>query len=137
MGSPKHGSRLLQRILRENALDRRTAIAKEFHAVQDALVADRGGVDNCTAAERILIERAAALTLICRAIEAWAFKVGVLNDAGTLSPPLLKGYTSHASALQRTLATLGIAPDKVERLPDVRAYLQAAAEAAPAEDDAA
>src|SRR5262245_52961442 len=115
-GQPRHAARLLQRVLRENALDKRTGVAKEFHALQDALAADRGGWSNCTAAEKILIERASALTLIVRAIEHWAFKTGVIDRAGTLSPPLLKGYTSHVGALQRTLATLGTRVDIAERL---------------------
>jgi hypothetical protein len=127
MAATKHGARLLEKVLRANQLDRRTNTAKEFHALQEALAADRGGWDHCTAGEKMLIERAASLCLICRAIERWALTHGIVDQAGTLSPPLFKGYTSHASALQRTLATLGLRPDVVERLPDVREYLERAA----------
>lgn len=114
---------MLERILRENALDRRTGTAQRYYGLQDALIADRGGEAHCTAAERILIERAASLALICRTIEHYVIRCGILDPTGVLTPVLAKGYTSHAMALQRTLQTLGIRPDKVERLPNVSELL--------------
>jgi len=117
-GKLKHGSRALERLLRENALDRRTKTAQQYHALQDALAEDRGGWGNCTAAEKILIERTAALTLVCRTIELFVIKRGILDAAGMLAPVLAKGYTSHAAALTRALVALGLRPDLVERLRD-------------------
>lgn len=55
-----HGGRALSRLLRRNGLDKRTAVALEYHSVQDALAADRGGWENTTAGEKILIEAADA-----------------------------------------------------------------------------
>lgn len=123
----KHGARALSRHLAAGSLDGRTWVARALAAIGDALADDRGGWTNVTAAERLLIERCAAETLFLRAIEAWALRQLELivndGDGPRLLAPLAKGYTSHLSALTRALQALGIRPDKVERLPDLREYL--------------
>lgn len=124
---PKHSARALARHLAAGTLDRRTWIARELEGVAGDLEADRGGRENCTAAERLLIERAAASTLILRAIEAWVFTqpaIVVGKRKPQLLGPLAKGYTSHLATLTRALTALGLRPDKVARLPDLGEYLE-------------
>ncbi len=135
---PKHGARALSRRVTANALDRRTGIARDFHGHQDGLAADRGGWGHTSAAERMAIEVAAMEMVILRALFTWAVKQPSIITEGADGPrligPLAKGFTSHAGALTRALATLGMRPDPIERLPDLRSYLEqqaANAKAAP------
>ena len=109
---PKSGARALARHLAAGSLDRRTGIARDFYALQGALVADRGGEETVSTAERILIELAAAELLIVRSIFAYAARQPSLivetDEGPRLIGPLAKGYTSHAGTLTRTLAALGL-----------------------------
>jgi hypothetical protein len=117
----------LARLLASNALDRRTGIARDFHGAQDALVADRGGWEHTTTAEKMLVELAAMELLIVRSIFIWAARqpsfVTDTPDGPRLLGPLQKGFTSHAGTLARTLVALGLRPDKVDRLPSLQEYL--------------
>jgi hypothetical protein len=122
-GTVKSGSRALERILRDHgrSLDRRTGTAKEFYQIVDALTDERGGAARLSVGEQLLIERAASLVVICRAVERYVLREGVLNN-GQLAPVLAKNYTSYAEVLRRTLLALHVRPDVVERLPDVSDY---------------
>lgn len=128
----RHGPRALERRIKQNALDGRSRTAKALAEVGDALAGDRGGWSNVTAAERLLIERVAAETLFCRAIESWALRQPEIitsnGDGPKLLAPLAKGYTSHLGALTRALQALGLRPDKVDRLPSLQEYLETKAE---------
>lgn len=139
---PRDGSRLLQRVLNENALDQRTQTARALRAIRDDLAADAGGWDHVTSRERLLIERCAAQALIVAAIEAHVFgQPSVIGQDGALLPSLAKGYTAHVQSLARMLTSLGLRPDRADRTPDLQTYMQerkraaeAAATAMPAAD---
>ncbi|MGH7788224.1 MAG: hypothetical protein ACRERC_15245 [Candidatus Binatia bacterium] len=133
---PKHAGRALARAFASlNKLDKRTGLVRDFHAAQDALAADRGGWDNVTNGERVAIEVAAAELIITRAIFAWAIQQQSIITEGEDGPrllgPLAKGFTSHTAQLVRTLAALGLRPDRADKAPDLGSYLAARA-AAPA-----
>jgi hypothetical protein len=127
MPTKKHGGRMLQRVLAQNAIDGRTNIAKDFYGAQDGLAADRGGWSNTTTAEKALIEVAAMELVIIRAIFGWAVRQPSMVTDTTEGPrllgPLAKGLTSHVGALTRALGALGVRPDKVERLADLGTLL--------------
>lgn len=121
---PKDASRLLERVLRENSLDQRTATAKALRALRDDLAADAGGWENVTSRERLLIERCAAQALIIGAIEAHVFnQPSVITADGALLPSLLNGYVTHVQSLSRMLQALGLRPDRAAKLPDLATYL--------------
>ncbi len=110
---PKHAGRLLDRVLKENRLDRRTQTARMLDSVANDLAAERGGWQRVSAGEEIAIRRIAFLTLLCSSIESWALQQpgGVIAE-GKLLGPLAKGYATHQANLVRTLAVVGIRPDR-------------------------
>jgi hypothetical protein len=124
---PKHGARALARLLSSNALDKRTGIARDFYAVQDALAEDRGGWEHTSNGERIVFEVIANEVVILRSLFSWAAtQPSIVVDTAEgprLLGPLQKGFTSHAGSLVRALALLGVKPDKVDRLPRLEDYL--------------
>ena len=123
---PKHGARLFARLFEQNAVDGRTGPAKLMGGVADDLASDRGGWKYCTAAEEIAIRRAAFLTVLCASIENWVLHNGPISD-GELVSVIRKGYGTHQQNLIRTLALLGLRPDRMERLPSLAEYLEARA----------
>lgn len=139
---PKHGARALARHLAAGTLDGRTWIAKTLKEQRDQLAADRGcfrptadaaeaarchdgTCAHLSAAERMLLDRCAAATLICSTIEGHVFAAAdrLVDDAGELLPILRKGYVSHVQSLSRMLQALGLRPDRGERVPDLASYL--------------
>lgn len=117
-----HGAKLFARLFEQNALDGRTGPAKLLSAVADDLANDRGGWEHCTAAEEIAIRRAAFLTILCATIENWVLQNGPITD-GELVSVVRKGYGTHQQNLMRTLALLGLRPDRAEQLPSLQEYL--------------
>jgi hypothetical protein len=118
---PKHGARQLERLLKSNGLDRRTLTGRHHRELIDALAAERGGWGNLTVGERLLIERAASLALICRTIETYVFNAGVMQG-NELAPVLARGFATYSENLRRCLLALGLKPDVVERLEDIDAH---------------
>jgi hypothetical protein len=122
---PKHGARALARHLASGTLDKRTGIARDFYAIQDALAEERGG--HVSTGERVLFEIVATELLICRSIFAWVARqpsiIDETPDGPRLLGPLAKGYTSHASSLTRAVQALGLRPERVERLPSLQEYI--------------
>jgi hypothetical protein len=105
----KHTGRALARHLAANTLDGRTWIAKQVKEIRDDLAQDKGGWERCSAAEKILIERAAALSVIVQSIEWWVFgQQGVVTPDGELLSVLRKGHATHVANLARILAALGL-----------------------------
>jgi hypothetical protein len=119
-GTVKHASRALEKLLRDRgrSLDRRTTTGKEYFGIIDALADERGGAARLSVGEQLLIERAATLVCICRAVERYVLTTGIL-DGGQLVPVLVKGYATHSENLRRALLALGLRPDVVARLRDV------------------
>jgi hypothetical protein len=105
-----------------------------LRAIATELAEDRGGWEHCTTGERILIERCAAVTLLCSSIEAHVFKGnGPVTPNGELLSVLRKGYISHFAALTRALTELGLRPERANQ-PRVPSIAQFMAERARAKD---
>lgn len=122
----KHGLKALEARLKNDTLDGRSQTARMLRTIAEDLAGDRGGWEHCTAAERILIERCAAVTLLCSSIEAFVFRQGSPVTAnGELLAVLRKGYVSHFAALTRALSGLGLRPDRPPKDPSLEAYLAA------------
>jgi hypothetical protein len=119
---PKHGARLLERVLWQNKLDKRTGVAKLLASIENDLAADRGGWPSTSAAEKILIGRAAFLALVCSSIENWLLRQPELVVKGELLGPLKKGLTTHQANLTRALSALGI-KSSAPKLPTLEEYL--------------
>lgn len=129
---PKHGARALARHLANGSLDGRSWIARALRDIRDDLAADRGGLESCSAAERILIERAAALSVIVQSIEHWVFsQAGVVTPDGELLSVLRKGYATHSANLARMLLALGL-ERRAKQVPSLAAYLEQRANSTPA-----
>jgi hypothetical protein len=106
---PKHAARALARYLAAGQLDQRTWIARALKDIRDDLAGDKGGWGECSASERILISRAAALTMIVQAMETWVFAQGdVVGATGEPLAVLKKGLATHTANLARMLVALGL-----------------------------
>lgn len=81
-------------------------IRREGAKVYLGIVADLGGEDNLTEAQRVLSEKAAGLYQITRAIEEYLLKYGIVKKQRM--NPALDVYAKMVSALRRTLRDLGI-----------------------------
>jgi hypothetical protein len=78
-------------------LDKRTGLARAARDLQAAIIADLGG--DLSAAQTVLVTRAALLDAFCGACEAaW------LTGAGAMDP----SYAGCVSQLRRTLESLGL-----------------------------
>ena len=128
---PKHGARLMQRILDDHQLDGRTKLARIRRDLRNEIADDAGGWDHLTARERAIVERVVAHILICGAIEDYAFAEGPIED-GELRPILAREYSQFAGGLTRMLSTLGLRPERPERRVDLADYVasQSSAESA-------
>lgn len=120
---PKHGARLLERVLRENRLDKRTGVAKLLASIENDLAADRGGWPSTSAAEALLIRRAAFLALVCSSVENWLLRRPDLVVNGELLGPLKKGLATHQANLTRVLSALGI-KSNTPKVPSLEEYLR-------------
>jgi hypothetical protein len=84
-------------------VDQRSAFARRYRDVLAAHVADFGGPDNISEAERSLIRRATTITVALERLEAKFAE----NDGDASAKDLLL-YQRSAGALRRILQTLGL-----------------------------
>jgi hypothetical protein len=99
-------------------VDGRNAWVRRCKDVIDAHVADLGGVDNCSAAERSLIRRASTLTVELERLEA---KFATAGEASIVD---LEAYGRASNTLRRLLEAVGL-----QRRPRDLSILDAEAEA--------
>lgn len=126
---PKHGARMLERLLQTNQLDRRTRTAQLLEAIRADIADDAGGWDRLTTRERILVDRIAAETLLCSAMENFALgQPSPITEGGELLGVLRKSYTAHSANLARMLAQLGLRPERTAKVPELREYIAASAQ---------
>jgi hypothetical protein len=83
-------------------VDGRSIWARRARDIAQAHVADLGGLDTVSEAERSIIRRAAAITTELERLE------GVFATAGEASPDQIDLYFRGASALRRLLEAIGI-----------------------------
>ena len=91
-----NGSKLLP------GVDGRSPWVRRCKDVINEHISDLGGVDNCSAAERSIIRRAAVLTTELERMEA------LFASAGEASPEALDIYSRIASNLRRLLEAVGL-----------------------------
>lgn len=121
---PKHGARALAKHLAAGSLDGRTWIAQALKSIRDDLARDRGGLEHCSAAERLLIDMTSAQVLIVNAMQNYILTRDPINDKGELLSVLRKGYATHAANLSRNLQALGLKADKADKVPSLASYLE-------------
>lgn len=80
-------------------VDGRSATARRYRDVMEAIISDLGGEDMISEGQRQLARRAAALSVQCEQIEA-AMAIGGTLDAND--------YVRLVNALNRTLSTIGL-----------------------------
>jgi hypothetical protein len=121
---PKHGVRQLTRLIKENALDRRTKPARLLQTVANDLAADAGGWQYLTHRERLLIRNLAAVSVVVQTIEGYALQDNPLPD-GQLLPVLARNYLGYCNTLRLGLAELGLRPARPEKDVTLQDYLRA------------
>jgi hypothetical protein len=121
---PKHGARMLGRLLRDNKIDQRLQVARLLKIQRDLLVDDAGGLANISNRELLLIEKTATLAVIMSAMENWAFKEKPINPEGALLNVLAQNYIGYSNALRNNLTALGLKPTKPSSDIDLQDYLK-------------
>jgi hypothetical protein len=100
---PKKGrSRITNGSVFLPGIDGRSPWVRRCKDVINTHVADLGGVDNCSAAERSIIRRAAVLTTELEQLEI------KFASAGEASPDDLEIYQRAANSLRRMLESIGL-----------------------------
>ena len=91
------------RVTNDNALlagvDGRSAIARRFRDVVDAIISDMGGDDSISEGQRQLARRASALSVLCEQIEAKMANGGPIDA---------NDYVRLVNALNRVLGSIGL-----------------------------
>ena len=110
-------------------LDHRSAWARRWRDIQAAHIADLGGEDALTEAERILIRRA---SMLCLQLELQERRFA-LNEDGLASTKQILCYQRCTNTLRRTLEALGlqrrardVSPPTLEQYARQRQRLEAA-----------
>jgi hypothetical protein len=119
---PKHGSRALERVLKENLIDQRTTTARMLRQIREDLAADAGGEAALSNREKMLIDRSASILLICSSIETWAFSQKDLLTNGALPDVLSGHYLAYANSLRLNLVSLGLKPTRPDSEPSLHEY---------------
>ncbi|MCK6553319.1 hypothetical protein L6Q96_01835 [Candidatus Binatia bacterium] len=128
--TPKHGSRTLNRLYRERKLDGRTELSRDINAIQDALAAERGGWERCSAAEKVLFEPLAFAAVWLRLMNRYVAEHGGLLDPTGEPIGAAKLYFVNFNSLVRACTALGLRPPEPAPALTLGEYLQARAQAA-------
>ena len=103
-------------------VDHRSAWMRRLRDLVALQMSDLGGDDNASEAERILVRRAAMMTLQLEMME----QRFAAND-GEATPPQIETYQRCANTLRRLLESLGLQRRQKDVTPDLRVYLDAKA----------
>ena len=106
-----NGTRLMPEV------DGRTLWARRMRDLMNAHIADMGGDDAVSEAERSLARRAAAITTELERMES------VFAQAGAADPEALDLYGRQAGTLKRILEGIGLRRRPKDVTPDLRSYL--------------
>jgi hypothetical protein len=100
-------------------VDERTAWCRRLRDLIAAHTSDLGGEEMLSEAERVLVRRAAVLTVQLEFLEvAWA------KNGGQAGPKSLANYQRATNTLRRTLQTLGLKRRQRDVTPSLDAYLE-------------
>jgi hypothetical protein len=101
-------------------VDHRSAWSKRLNALIAAHTSDLGGDDELSEAERVLVRRAAMLTLQLELIEFnWA-----TSHEGAATAKTLAEYQRCTNTLRRTLEALGLRRRPRDVTPDLKSYIE-------------
>jgi hypothetical protein len=100
-------------------VDHRLAWPRRLRDVLDEHIADLGGPEACSAAERSIVRRAATLTVECERMES------LFATAGEASAEAIDLYSRLAGNLRRLLESVGIARRSRDVTPSLVEYLAA------------
>jgi hypothetical protein len=100
-------------------LDHRSAWARRLKDLIADLTSDRGGHDATSEGEKVLIRRAAMLTLQVELMEQRFAQ----NDGGEAGAKQIETYQRCTNTLRRTLEALGLQRRTKDITPDVKTYL--------------
>ena len=101
-------------------VDGRSAWARRLRDLIAAHTSDLGGNDALSEAERVLVRRAAMLTLQLELMEFnWA-----KNSEGEAGPKAIRTYQQCTNTLRRTLEVLGLQRRPKDVTPSLRHYIE-------------
>ena len=101
-------------------VDRRSAWARRLRDLIAAHTSDLGGNDALSEAERVLVRRAAMLTLQLELMEFnWA-----KNSEGKAGPKSIRTYQQCTNTLRRTLEALGLQRRSKDITPSLAKYIE-------------
>jgi hypothetical protein len=103
-------------------VDGRSLWVRRLRDLINLHVTDLGGVDNCSTAERSLIQRASCLTVELEHLES------KFATDGAAAPEALQLYSTTANTLRRLLQTVGLQRRARDVTPTLQEYLREAAE---------
>lgn len=107
------------------AVDRRTAGARELLAWRTQLIADLGGQDALTAAQGALVDMAARTWLYIGSVDLWLLEQRSLVNLRRRSLlPVVRERQQLVDSLARLLTTLGL-ERRARKVPDLREYVEA------------
>lgn len=124
----KSGSRALARFVREQRLDRRTWLSHFVEQTETMLADDAGGAEQLTNRETLMVNVAATLWTEYQ-LMVWQRQQGILR--GQPDHESDKYFLAHVNALRRTLETLGLKPDRADKLPSLSEYIAARSNGTP------
>lgn len=105
----KHGGHALLAALKHQKIDGRSEVGVQLRKLRTAIERDLGGVENLSAAQRAILDRALFKILICESVERWVFsQPKLIKRGGTLPPVLGRVYLGWTEALRRDLLALGL-----------------------------
>jgi hypothetical protein len=103
-------------------VDGRSLWVRRLRDLINLYTTDLGGAENCSAAERSLIQRASCLTVELEFMESR------FAAAGSATPEQLNLYAVVAGTLRRLLQTVGLQRRAKDITPTLQEYLKEAAE---------
>jgi hypothetical protein len=113
-------------------LDHRLPWARRLKDLISDITSDLGGADNISEAERVLVRRAAMMTLQAELMEQRFSQ----NEDGAATSPQIEVYGRTTNTLRRTLEALGLERRAKTIVPTLSEYLEAR-KVVPTEDGAA
>jgi|GEM_PF-6891608 len=120
----KHGGYALLRRVSEGRLDGRTRAAWAIRRMRDSLAKDLGAgtYDGLSMQQRLLVDQAALMALVCGVIAESSLAAGIITKSGKLVGGLGVSYLAWANAMRRHLETLGL-ERQAKKVLDVGAHL--------------
>lgn len=125
-----HGLRKLEALLKgnERKLDGRGRVMRLLKQRALDWADDAGGIAYLNNRQQTLLWHTAAVSLMVESILHWSLvQPSLLDGNHEMLAPLRKSLIAYLNAERRGLETLGLKPDKADRVPSLQEYLAARA----------